>query len=144
MITLDACVLEAFLLDEFAAEEVEGLLKSGEQTIITAWNAAEVFDRLARLTNEAIESVRADMAELRILVAAVDEDLAAAAADLRSRHYHRVTRAVSLADCCAAAHALDRGARLATSDAALVQLMQDEGGEVISLPNSAGIRYPAT
>jgi hypothetical protein len=48
---------------------------------------------------------------------------------------------VSLADCCAAAHALDRGSRLATSDAHLIEVMISEGGDVISLPNSFGKRH---
>jgi hypothetical protein len=76
-----------------------------------------------------------------VFVSAVDAELSGAAAELRSRYYHRDTRPVSLADCCAAAHALDRGSRLATSDAHLLEVMISEGGDVIALPNSFGERH---
>ncbi len=144
MITLDACALEALFQAEPAAQEVHLLLRSGEQIVLTAINAAEVLDRMVRVRGADLGEVQADIAAAGIFLSAVDAELAGAAADLRSRYYHRDDRPVSLADCCAAAHALDRGSRLATSDAHLVKLMMDEGGAVISLPNSFGIRFPSS
>jgi predicted nucleic acid-binding protein len=47
-------------------------------------------------------------------------------------------RAVSVADCCAAAIALDRDAVLATSDPALLAMIHDEGGRWMALPDSTG------
>lgn len=141
MITFDACAVEAFFRDEPAAEEVQDLLRSGEQVVITAINYAEVLDRMVRVLGADHAEVQADMAAAKLFVAAVDHELAGAAAELRSRYYHRDDRPVSLADCCAAAHALDRGSMLATSDAHLIEMIVHEGGEVISLPNSFGFRY---
>jgi predicted nucleic acid-binding protein len=60
------------------------------------------------------------------------------AATLRAEHYHRTMRAVSVADCCAAAIALDRDAVLATSDPALLAMIHDEGGRWMALPDSTG------
>jgi predicted nucleic acid-binding protein len=141
VITLDACVVEAYFRDEPAAPEVLDLLRSGEQTVITAINAAEVLDRMVRVLGADFAEVQADIAAAKVFVSAVDAELAGAAADLRSRYYHRDNRPVSLADCCAAAHALDRGSRLATSDAHLIEVMIHEGGQVIVLPNSFGKRH---
>lgn len=141
MITFDACALEAYFRAEPAAHEVRDLLRSGEQKIVTAINSAEVLDRMVRVLGADLGEVQADMAAVGLSIAAVDEELAGAAAELRSRHCHRDNRPVSLADCCAAAHALERGSRLATSDVHLMAVMTSEGGDVISLPNSFGIRF---
>jgi PIN domain nuclease of toxin-antitoxin system len=141
VITLDASALIALLREEPAATEVESMLLSGEQCLITALNLAEVLDHMGRLVGIDVPQVQADIAELALFVSSVDSDLAAAAADLRWRHYHRKTRPVSLADCCAAAHALDRESQLATSDSDLLQLVHDQGGRALALPNSFGKRY---
>jgi predicted nucleic acid-binding protein len=133
----------ALLRDEPAALEVEAMLLSGEQCLITAINLAEALDHIGRVLGIDVPQVQADVGELGLFVSSLDAELAAAAANLRRRHYHRTTRRVSLADCCAAAHALDRESQLATSDSDLLQLVLDEGGEVISLPNSFGVRFPA-
>jgi predicted nucleic acid-binding protein len=109
--------------------------------LITAINLAEVLDHVGRVVGIDVSQVQADVDELGLFVASLDAELAAAAAHLRSRHYHRTTRRVSLADCCAAAHALDRESQLATSDADLLRLVHDEGGRVLALPNSSGQRY---
>lgn len=141
MITLDASALVAFFRYEPAAGEVRKMLLSGEQCLITAINFAEVLDRLSRAAGIDVSQVQADVDELAVFISSVDSELAAAAADLRRRHYHRRIRPVSLADCCAAAHALDCEAQLATSDAGLLQLVHDEGGRALALPNSSGKRY---
>jgi predicted nucleic acid-binding protein len=141
VITLDASALVALLREEPAAAEVESMLLSGEQCLITAINLAEVLDHIGRVIGIDVPQVQADVAELALFVSSVDSDLAAASAELRRRNYHRKSRPVSLADCCAAAHALDRGSQLATSDADLLQLVHDEGGRALALPNSFGQRY---
>ena len=74
----------------------------------------------------------------QLQVSGVDASVALDAAALRAAHYHRSRRAVSLADCCAAALSLDRDAPLVTSDPALLALLNDEGGRYVALPNSVG------
>jgi PIN domain nuclease of toxin-antitoxin system len=138
VIVLDAFAVEALFADEPAAIRVRDMLNSGEQTTINAVNFAEVFDRLVRVYGFGIDELRADVDELGCTVSGLDPELATEAAILRARHYHRRHRAVSIADCCAAAHALDRDARLATSDPDLLDLMVDEGGQVEVLPRSDG------
>lgn len=141
MITLDASALVALLRGEPAAVEVRSMLLSGEQCLITAINFVEALDCVARAVGIDVQQVQADVDELALFVSSVDSELAAAAADLRRRHYHRKTRPVSLADCCAAVHALHRESQLATSDADLLQLVHEEGGRALALPNSFGERY---
>jgi PIN domain nuclease of toxin-antitoxin system len=137
-VVLDAQGLEAFLRDEIAAENVEQILFSGEQTIMATVNMAETIDRMRRLHGVDSDSLEADLLETGIHFSAVDTALATEAAELRASHYHRTRRSVSLADCIAAALALDRGYRLATSDPALLALVVDEGGAVEPLPGSDG------
>jgi PIN domain nuclease of toxin-antitoxin system len=141
MILLDAYALEAYLLDEPAAAAVEELLLSGEQVVINAVNFAETFDRLIRIYGWEPSVATADIQETGCTIIGLDPDLAFDAATLRARHYHRSRRAVSIADCCAAAHALDRGARIATSDPALIDLVVAEGGRVEILVRVSGERY---
>jgi PIN domain nuclease of toxin-antitoxin system len=137
-VVLDAQGLEAFLRDEFAAELVEQLIFSGEQMVMATINLAETVDRMRRVHGVVSDSLHADLLETGIHFSAVDTELAVEAAELRAAHYHRTRRSVSLADCTAAALALDRGARLATSDPALLALMIDEGGMIEALPASDG------
>jgi PIN domain nuclease of toxin-antitoxin system len=137
-VVLDAQGLEAFLRDEPAAEQVEQLLFSGEQMIMTTINLAETIDRMRRVHRIDSDALDADVIETGIHFSAVDIELAIHAAALRATHYHLTQRAVSLADCAAAALALDRGFRLATSDRALLALMTAEGGVVEPLAGSDG------
>jgi PIN domain nuclease of toxin-antitoxin system len=138
VILLDAFAIESLFADEPAADEVQALLESGEQSIINAVNFAEVVDRLVRIRGIDSAQVLADLDEVGCTVSGLDKDLAIEAALLRARHYHRTHRSVSIADCCAAAHALDRDAQLATADPDLLDLMVDEGGRVLVLPQSNG------
>ncbi len=141
MIVLDAYAMEAYLAGEPAAAPVEALLLSGEQIVVNGVNYVELVDRFIRVHGVDATEVIADIVSTGTTVSDLDPDLAASAGMLRARHYHRQTRAVSLADCCAAAHALDRGARLATADPALIDLMVAEGGTVEILPRSNGSIY---
>ncbi len=139
MIVLDAYALEAYLNDEVvAADIVEPLLKSGEQILIAALNLAETADRMIRLNGATRDDLENDLVGLGITVAGLDVGSAFDAAALRASHYHRTRRAVSIADCCAAALALDRDAVLVSSDPALLGMVHDEGGRYLALPDSGG------
>lgn len=139
MIVLDAYAVLAFLRDEPAAQSVEELLAT--PTMLTAVNATEVFDQLVRVYHRDPDDVHADLAMLAhtgVELAAVSADVGLLAGRLRARHYHRERMPVSLADCVAAAAALDRGWSLATADPPLADLVRAEGGKVHALPDSAG------
>ena len=139
MIVLDAYALEAYLNDEvLAADVVEPLLLSGEQVLITGVNLAEVADRMIRVNGADRDTLEADLVGLGLTISSVDASMAFEAAALRAGHYHRSRRAVSIADCCAAALSLDRDAPLVTSDPALLALVHDEGGRYVALPGSDG------
>jgi rRNA-processing protein FCF1 len=58
--------------------------------------------------------------------------------ELRARHYHRTRRAVSMADCVAAAATRLRDDALATSDPLLLGMCQDEGIRTTVLSASDG------
>jgi len=138
VIVLDACALESYFADEPAAEQVGAILQNGEQIVISAINLTETLDRLIRLRGAGREALAADLLELGLTVSDVDIAVAFDAAELRATHYRRSSRAVSIADCCAAAIALDRDAVLATSDPALLAMVHDEGGRWLALPDSSG------
>ena len=139
MIVLDAYALEAYLNDEvLAADIVEPLLLSGQQVLITGVNLAEAMDRMIRVNGADRQELEDDLVALGLTVSGVDTPMAFDAGALRAGHYHRTRRAVSIADCCAAALALDRDAPLVTSDPALLGLLHDEGGRYVALPDSSG------
>ena len=138
VIVLDAYALEAFLNLETSAPTVRDLILSGEQILITAVNLAETADRMIRLNGATRDELESDVLALGITVTGVDAGAGFDAADLRARHYHRTRRAVSVADCCAAAITLDRDALLVSSDPALLAMVHDEGGRYMALPNSSG------
>ncbi len=135
MTVLDAYAIVAYLRGEAAANEVEGLLRS--PTWLAAVNEAEVMDQLVRVDGQDPDEVEIRLATLRIdgmTVEPASEELAIVAGTLRARHYNRGTRAVSLADCFAAATALAIEQPLATADPHLLDLMRSENGTVHPLP----------
>ena len=141
MSVLDAYAVIAYLRGEACADEVAALLR--DRTALTAVNATEVVDQLVRVFGRDPDDVHADLALLAsagMTVRSVSAELGLEAGRLRARHYHRQRRAVSLADCIAAAAALDEDRPLATSDPALAALVRDEGGRVHALPGSDGTR----
>jgi PIN domain nuclease of toxin-antitoxin system len=138
VIVLDAYALEAYLQLEASAPTVRDLLAAGEQALISGINLAETLDRMIRVHGMSPVELEADLLGTGVFVSSVDEPTAFEAARLRASHYHRTRRAVSIADCCAAALALDRDAPLVTSDAALLGLIADENGRYMALPDSAG------
>lgn len=138
MIVLDAYALEAYLAQEVAGPTVRDLILSGQQVLISGVNLAETLDRMIRVAGADREVLANDLVGLGLTVSGVDAPLAFDAASLRAHHYHRDRRAVSIADCCAAALALNRDAPLVTSDPALLALIHEEGGRYVALPDSSG------
>lgn len=143
MSVLDAQALIAFLTDEPARLDVEALLRDrADPAAIGAVNLAECVDVLVRVKGvpAAVATQALDLALESLEVVAVDAALARRAGELRARHYDRVRRPVSLADCLALASALMGGERLATSDPHLVAAARDEGCPVVALPYQDGRR----
>lgn len=140
MFVLDAYALEAFLLDEEPAGAlVEDLVFSGEQLVISAVNLAEVADRMQRFHGLSRTQVEVDVLSIGLTISEVDTAVAFDAAALRAAFYRKRDRALSIADCCAAALALDRDVPLVTSDPALLELMWKQAGEFVALPDTAGL-----
>ncbi len=141
MTLLDTFAVIAFLRGEPCADEVSILLRA--PTVLTSVNAAEVVDRLVRIFGREADDVHADLAllvEAGLTIAPVTADLGLGAGRLRARHYHRTGCPVSLADCVAAAAALEAGLPLATSDAPLATVLRAEGGRVHAPPDAKGKR----
>lgn len=141
MTVLDAYAVLAYFRAEGAAGEVARLLR--RPTLMSAVNAAEVIDQLVRVYDRDKDDVHADVALLAhsgMTIAPVTPDLGLHAGQLRAEHYHRERMPVSMADCIAAATALSTDRPLATSDAALANLVRAEHGRVHGLPDSRGRR----
>ncbi len=139
MTVLDAYAVLAYLRGETAAAEVATLLRA--PTVLSAASAAEVVDQLVRVYGRDADDVHADLALLAsagMEIVPVTESLGFHAGRLRARYYHRQRMPVSLADCMAAATALDRRKPLATSDPPLAQLIWAKSGNVHGLPDSSG------
>ena len=139
---VDAYAVLALLRDEPAAEEVERLLAGANAAALTSLGLAEVVDRLVRLGGLAFEDAVLDVGQLGLADAhPLDQYTALVAGALRSRHHHRRTRAVSMADCVAAATAQGQNVALATSDPDLLDLCQDERIASMPLSDSLGARW---
>ncbi|HEY1279262.1 MAG TPA: PIN domain-containing protein [Acidimicrobiales bacterium] len=134
-VLLDAFAVIAYFRDEPAASEVEALLRTRDVEL-TAVNAAEVVDRLARHGDLDPMDLVGELALLGVTIRPVDAPVGLLAGRLRAWHYHRDERPVSLADCCAAAAALAGQMPLATADGPLARLVEVERGEVIRLRES--------
>ena len=138
MILLDAYALIAFLIGGPAAGEVRGLLRSGEAGVATA-NLAEALDVSARVHGLPIAratDVLDPLFETSLTAVDLDRDTARRSADVRARHSHRRSRAISLADAILIASA-GPGDRIATADAALLAVAEAEGGTTIRLPSES-------
>ncbi len=139
VILLDAYAVIAYLTGEsHAGPAVRSLLAEGA---ITSVNAAEVLDHLVRVRGAAEAEAALDLAQLGLTVVDVDDEVGTRAGLLRARHYHRVSRAVSLADCIAAAVGLVNPQidGVATSDAHLLDLLHAEAGRTHPLPDRRGV-----
>jgi PIN domain nuclease of toxin-antitoxin system len=135
VIVLDSFAVLAFLRDEPAAHQVHTILDSGDGPVLTSVGLAETIDRLIRLFGVDPEEAALDVAQLGLNTPlTVDERLGHYAGTLRARHYDRVERAVSLADCVAAAAAAFNSCPVATANPHLLDLCHVEDIERIPLP----------
>jgi predicted nucleic acid-binding protein len=134
---LDANALVAVILEESAMKSVLGLLREGK-TAMTASNLVEVYDISTRregLSIDRVAEVVEPLFEGAIESIMVDVSLARRAAEIRFEHYHRATRALSLADVILLAAAGPKD-RIATSDADVLAVAGELGIETIELPSS--------
>lgn len=143
---LDAYALIALLADEPAAMEVSELI-AAEETGITVPNLAEAADQLGRTygitvqrTRRAVESLQ-QAVSLRVL--AVGPTHTWRAAELRTKHYHRTNRPLSLGDCMLLAMT-DTEDQLATSDPHVLRTAAEEEIGWIALADSSGSRHVPT
>jgi PIN domain nuclease of toxin-antitoxin system len=141
MTVLDAYAIIAYLRAEPSSAEVASLLRGPTQ--LTAVNAAEVCDQMARVFGSDPDAVEGDLALLGhagMALVPVSPEMAIEAGRIRARRYHREHAAVSLADCIAAAAALTARQPLATADPALASVVRAEGGDIHPLPDTEGRR----
>ena len=139
MIVLDAYAVLAVLKGEAAADQVGRLLVGEREAALTALGVAEVVDHLIRLAGADEDEAVLDLAQLGLASPSpVDAGLAVRAGLLRARHYHRRSRAVSLADCVAAEMARGAESALASADPHLLDLCREEDIATIPLPESTG------
>ena len=139
MTVLDAYAVVAYLRGEQVADDVAHILR--QETVLSAANAAEVIDQLVRVHSRDADDVHGDLALMTyagMRIAPVTAELGMTAGRIRARHFHRTAMAVSLADCIAAATALDLDRPLATADPALAAVTRAEGGRIHGLADSRG------
>lgn len=144
MTVLDASALMAALLGEPARSEVEAILRSKEnRPKISAVNLAEIIDNLTRVAGRPVERVEESLDWLHaggLAVVPVTEAIGRVAGELRAAHYHRIENPLSLADCIALATAQSVSDALATTDGPLAVTARRIGAEIVSLPDSRGVR----
>lgn len=119
-------------------KQVLGILREGS-TAMTATNVAEVFDVVARkgsFSYGRIADVIEPLFEGPLALVPVDLGLARNAAEVRTEHYHRRRRALSLADATLLA-APRPGDRIASSDSVVLTVAAELGIETIELPPSS-------
>lgn len=135
MILLDAYALIAFVAGGPAKSEVRGMLRAGDAGIATA-NLIEVLDVCARVRGVPIPRVLDvidPLFESVLREIPLDGSKARRAAVLRSSHYHRERRPISLADAVLLASATP-GDRIATADPDVLAVASAEGIEPLALP----------
>ena len=138
MIVLDAsCLVSLFRGEPGSSDVVAGMVN---QCIMNVLNRAEVIDQLTR-RGAASDVVGAEIDTLGINFEPLSIELADKAAELRSRHYRRTERPLSMADCVALATAMASGSALATSDVHLATTCVHVGCSVVEIANSTG-NYP--
>ena len=135
MTLLDAYALVAFLVGGPASAQVRAVLREGGAAVASA-NLAETLDVSQRAHGlpiaramEVLDPLLGDLMK----VIPLDADVARAAAEMRSRHYHRSTRPISLADAVLLASAKGED-RIATSDPDVLAVAETEGIETLVLP----------
>jgi predicted nucleic acid-binding protein len=135
VILLDAYALIAFLVGGPAAGRVRAVLREGSAGVATA-NLVEVLDVCNRLYSLPVDralDVLDPLFEESISVVTLDRQIAGRAAQIRSRHYHRTARPISLADAVLVASATPVD-RIATADPDVLAVADAEGIETIELP----------
>jgi uncharacterized protein with PIN domain len=139
---LDAYPIVALIVDEPAAEVVDGILRSGEAAM-TSINLGEAVDVSCRVHGLDEGEVR-ELVELLVLgghlaVMAPTEASSWRAAHLRIAYYNRRSCPISMADCflLAAAGPEDR---VATADPAVATVARAESITLLPLPDSTGRR----
>ena len=138
MIVLDASCLVSLLRGEPGSSDVVAAMT--DQCIMNVLNRAEVIDHLSR-RGAASDVVAAELDTLGLHFEPLSIELADKAGRLRSRHYDRSRRPLSMADCVALATATELRAALATSDVHLAQACVEVGSAVVQVANSKGV-YP--
>jgi predicted nucleic acid-binding protein len=114
---LDAYALIAFLIGGPAAAQVRSLLRDGGTAVATA-NLVEVLDVCERDNDLPIKRTMEILEPLfdgPLVAMSLDFAVAQRAAEIRARHYHRSSRAISLADAVLIASARQND-EIATAD----------------------------
>ncbi len=136
MTLLDAYALIAFIVGGPATAEVRGILREGDAAIATA-NLAEALDVSTRVYGlslaQALETIE-PLFEGSLEEIPLDGARARRAAAIRSTHYHRRDRPISLGDSILLASG-SSGDRVATADRHVLELAAIEGLEPVALPS---------
>jgi len=139
MTALDAYALVAFFADEPARPDVEAILR--RECVMSSVNFAESLDVLERVYGVEEEELRARLDPLLVDVIDIDAPSATdawAAARLRSQHYRRSDRSLSIADCFLLVMGERRGVAVATADPAVAATARDESIALVPLPDREG------
>jgi predicted nucleic acid-binding protein len=132
---LDAYALVAFLVGGPVSAQVRAVLREGGTAVASA-NLAETLDVSQRVhslpISRAMEILDPLLGDL-VTVVPLDAEMAQAAAEMRSKHYHRSSRPISLADAVLLASAKTDD-RIATADPDVLAVAEKEGIETIALP----------
>ena len=146
MTVLDSQAVLAFLTHEPAAPEVARILRDRAAIpSLPATALAEVVDILVRRMGNRVEHVLETIDTLLasdVDLVPVDEEIGRLAGILRSRHWDRDRRPVSIVDCTVLATGMIAHEPIATGDAALIGAARAEGHPVVVLLDSQG-RLPA-
>lgn len=135
MTLLDAYALIAFLVGGPAAAHVRTLLREGDAAVATA-NLAEALDVSQRIYQLPIDRAMEVLEPLfagQLATRPLDLSTARRAATIRSRHYHRSSRPISLADAILLASTGPED-RIATADADVLAVAQGERLSSVALP----------
>jgi predicted nucleic acid-binding protein len=132
---LDAYALIAFVVGGPASSQVRAILREGDVAVATA-NLIEVLDvseRIHRLPIPRALEILDPLFEASLTAVSLDLAIARRAATIRARHYHRVSRPISLADAVLIATAKP-GDRIATSDPDVLAIAAAVEIEPVKLP----------
>ena len=144
MTVLDTQAIVAALLGEPAAAEVRDIIGArGSMPMVSAMSLAEAMDILVRVNGNRADAARERLAWLitaGLEVVPVDEDIGSLAGAIRSRHWSRDRRPVSIVDCAVLATGMLKQEPIATADAALIGAARAEGHPVVILRDSRGGR----